>query len=98
MFRQQFHSGIPDGDEQAWLTARMAARLHVVATELAEMCEGELAHVISGRLPHFARPFLEEREHPGWRAKLATCFRHISEELACGQPPNPDSTGEMMAM
>jgi len=99
MFRSNLNGGgIPDGDDAAWLTARMGARLHVVATELADMCDKELPHTVSGRLPHFARPFLSDSEHPGWRAKLGKCFRHIAEELAHGQPPNPDSTGEMMAM
>lgn len=90
--------GLPDGDEQAWLTPRMAARLHVVAMELADMIEKEEYHVISSRLPHFAQTFLDPREHPGWRDKLARCFRRIAEELAVGQPPNPDSTGDHMAM
>merc|ERR1711907_720795 len=76
----------------------MAARLHTVASALADMADKEECHVLSNRLPHFARPFLYDSEHPGWRAKFGRCLRHIANELAEGQPPNPDSTGEHMAM
>lgn len=98
MFPMRLEAGMPDGDAAAWLTPRMAARLHVVASLLAEMVDKQECHVLSSRLPHFAQPFLHDSEHPGWRTKLGRCFQHIANQLAEGQPPNPSSTGEQMVM
>merc|ERR1711871_1653501 len=72
-FRHGVQGGVPDGDEATWLTARMAARLHVIATELAEMLEKGQTHSLMSRLPHFTHTFLDDSLHRGWRRDFAKC-------------------------
>jgi len=96
-FRQPLRAGRPDGADDSWLTARMAARLHAVCMHMAEMAETGEEHVLSSRLPHFARGYLSEAVNPGWRHKLAKCWHSVGLQLRTAKVPQNMCTGHEVA-
>merc|ERR1711865_490693 len=99
-FKRSLFGGLADGSDEDWLTARMAARLCLVLTSLGQMAlNNNEWHTLQSRLPHFARPFLQDsHKHDDWRPKLAHCFETCADRLRCGKPPDPVSTGQEVAM
>lgn len=74
-----------------WLTPRMAARIHYIA-----ICDGECMHDCHPRLPKVARQVF--KRSATWRAAFRDCYRRIAMRLQKGLPPNPNCTGEEMAL
>merc|ERR1711865_228285 len=98
-FKRSLFGGPADGSDEDWLTARMAARLCLVLTSLGQMAMSAEWHTLQSRLPHFARPFLQNsKQNDNWKDKLAQCFESCAHRLRCGKSPDPVSTGEEVAL
>ena len=84
-----------DDDDGPWLTPRMAARLHHVAIRDAYsmLDDWKFNPPI---LPKVARPFFKKSRD--WRESFRDCYLRIGMRLQKGLPPNPNCTGEELAL